>query len=131
MINMTTEEAIKILDPETRQETLKAIPVFKRIDTDQEACRFAVAALRAQLEAEKNEPLTPEELHRMCGGPVVISRKWWGQCRWQFLEKIKDGVVHCWPWNMDYADEYQISEYGKTWRAYRRKPKKDETKEVI
>jgi len=55
---MTTEEAIKILDPETRQETLKAIPVFKRIDIDQEACRLAVAALRAQLEAEKNEPPT-------------------------------------------------------------------------
>ena len=42
---MTREEAIRILDPETRRETLKEIPVFDRINTDQEACRLAVTAL--------------------------------------------------------------------------------------
>ena len=52
---MTTEEAIKILDPETRRETMKAIPVLERIDADQEACRLAIAALRAQQKAEKEE----------------------------------------------------------------------------
>lgn len=47
---MTIEEAIMILDPETRRESLREIPVLERIDTDQEACRIAVAALRAQQE---------------------------------------------------------------------------------
>lgn len=45
---MTTEEAIKILDPATRRETMKGIPVFERIEADQEACRIAVSALRSQ-----------------------------------------------------------------------------------
>lgn len=45
---MTNEEAIRILDPETRRETMRQIPVFERIDADQEACRIAVSALRAQ-----------------------------------------------------------------------------------
>ena len=47
---MTRGEAIRILDPETRRETLKEIPVFDRINTDQEACRLAVTALREQEE---------------------------------------------------------------------------------
>ena len=45
---MTREEAIRILDPETRREELRKIPVMERIEVDQEACRMAVAALRAQ-----------------------------------------------------------------------------------
>ncbi len=54
---MTTEEAIMILNPETRMETMRKIPILERIDADQAACRLAVAALRAQQEREKNEPL--------------------------------------------------------------------------
>lgn len=80
---MTTEEAIKILDPETRRETLKLVPVHERISADQEACRLAVAALRAQQENlskvsqgfsqdQVNAPLTLDELRRMDGEPVWI-----------------------------------------------------------
>ena len=47
---MTIDDAIKILDPETRRVTLRAIPVLERIDKDQEPCRLAVAALRRQEE---------------------------------------------------------------------------------
>lgn len=61
---MTREEAIKILDPETRQETMKQIPVFERIAADQEACRLAVAALHAQQE------------------PVKLERSMWEGCEW-------------------------------------------------
>lgn len=50
---MTREEAIEILDPETRRETMRQIPVFERIEADQEACRIAVSALRAQQELVK------------------------------------------------------------------------------
>lgn len=45
---MTIEEAIKILDPETRRKTMREIPCFERIAADTEACRMAVSALRAQ-----------------------------------------------------------------------------------
>ena len=54
---MTREEAIEILDPETRRVTLRAIPVHERIDKDQEACRLAVAALREQ-EERRRIPVT-------------------------------------------------------------------------
>ena len=47
---MTREEAIRILDPNTRRETMKKIPVHSRIEADQEACKLAVYALRAQHE---------------------------------------------------------------------------------
>ena len=45
---MTIEEEIKIIDPETRRETMRKILVMERIETDQTACRLAVEALRAQ-----------------------------------------------------------------------------------
>ena len=44
---MTIEEEIKIIDPETRRETMRKILVMERIETDQTACRLAVEALRA------------------------------------------------------------------------------------
>lgn len=53
---MTIEEAIMILAPETRRESLREIPVLERIDADQEACRIAVASLRAQRKVGDNEP---------------------------------------------------------------------------
>ena len=68
---MTIEEAIQILDPETRREALREIPVMERIEADQEACRIAVAALRAQ-QAHDNAPLTLEELREMDGEPVWV-----------------------------------------------------------
>lgn len=35
------------------REALREIPVFERIDADQEACRLAIAALRAQQKTER------------------------------------------------------------------------------
>ena len=59
---MTREEAIRILDPNTRRETMKKIPVHSRIEADQEACKLAVYALRAQHE---QCGLTNEQLGRL------------------------------------------------------------------
>ncbi len=56
---MTCEEAIQQLDLVTTYD----VPALK------EAVRIAKAALRAQAEAEKNEPLTLEELRGMDGEP--------------------------------------------------------------
>lgn len=55
---MTTEEAIKILEPETRREAMREVPVFERIGKDQEACRIAVSAMRAKQERENPKPLS-------------------------------------------------------------------------
>ena len=74
-----------------------------------------LARYRKQQEAEKNEPLTLDELREMVGEPVWIMwldgrivSKWWivGGYEWGF---------------MDFPDD--MSDYGKTWLAYRRKPK--------
>lgn len=69
---MTIEKAIEILDPETRRAAMREVPVFERIDIDQEACRLAVAALRAQQEHENPNPLTLDELRQMDGEPVFL-----------------------------------------------------------
>ncbi len=85
---------------------------------------MAISALRAQAEAEKNEPLTLNELREMDGEPVWVVP----------LEKEPDWNP-CW---VIYGGDYSIipsktkesrayllylrEDYGKTWLAYRRKP---------
>lgn len=64
---MTIEEAINELryplkqrnDPESRNAFLDAV-------------EMAIDSLRAQQEAEKNEPLTLEEMRKMDGEPVYV-----------------------------------------------------------
>ena len=53
---------------------MRKIPVMERIEADQEACRAAVAALRAQQEAPPpNDPLTTEELREMDDADVWVA----------------------------------------------------------
>ena len=68
----------------------------------------------------QNEPLTIEQLQEKIGGPIVINETW---C---YLEKIVDGIAHCWRWYMDFADEWPLKQYRKTWLAYRYPPEKSE-----
>ncbi len=78
---MTREEAIRILDAETSIEALADIEYYggfsgekaKRAAVDV-ACEMAVAALRIQIEAEKNDPLRVDELREMDGEPVLRKR---------------------------------------------------------
>lgn len=74
---MRIEEAIQILDPKTSAEAIRNIEYYNGFSSDKakieavnEACRLAVAALRAQQEAERNDPLTLDELRKMDGEPV-------------------------------------------------------------
>ena len=110
---MTGEEAIRILDPATRLEALREIPVFNRISVDQSACRLAVAALRAQ--QEPNDPLTLEELREMDGEPVwlVIA----GGGRYAVIRSCRETFT-------EFTDGAQPPNamYGSYWLAYRRKP---------
>lgn len=57
---MTKEEAKKILDPETSRDALLGYEDEDRIEVVNEACRIAVAALRAQ--------------------QAKLDRSWWGGC---------------------------------------------------
>lgn len=91
---MTIEEAIKILDPETRRETMREIPCFERIAADTEACKIAVAALRTQQTTTN------------------LDRSRWGEC-----EMCGDGEVNASPGAHDFviADDclfYNDSSYG-------------------
>ncbi len=74
---MTTEQAINILDPETRREALRKIPVMERIETDQEACRLAVAALHAQQTSAK------------------LDRSRWEGCEFCLSERQDQGPCVC------------------------------------
>ena len=69
---------------------------------------------------QQNEPLTIEQLQEQIGGPIIINETW---C---YLEKIVDGIAHCWRWYMDFADEWPLKQYRKTWIAYRHPPEKSE-----
>lgn len=66
---MTNKEAIAILDPETTMVALLdyVYDLDSRNRIVEEACRMACAALRAQQESEKNDPLTLAELREMDG----------------------------------------------------------------
>ena len=115
---MTIEKAIEILDPETRRAAMREVPVFERIDIDQEACRLAVAALRAQQEHENPKPLTPDELRQMEGQPVYIVEN---TEYWAIVNSFDQAGVYL----LSYGnpDDYgYFGLYGKTWLAYRQKP---------
>lgn len=75
-------------------------------------------ALRAQREAEKNEPLTLDELREMDGKPV-----WCSPYGWQICQEITASRGYlC----LEFRGGTHISlaGYGKTWLAYRNKPRK-------
>ena len=120
---MTREETIKALGLMEHVESIVATyePGEIRDDTTvrelKEACRSAIAALRAQ--QEPNLPLTLEELREMDGEPV------WVKC----LEPDM-GHLSCWGIrNFDCVDGYHTNycdtDYGRGWLAYRRKPEEE------
>ena len=118
---MTTEEAIKILDPETSRGTLwKYEDKEERLEAVNEACRLAVAALRAQ--QKLNVPLTLEELRGMDGEPVWVD---FPKCPeasgWMLISAgrhcVYDGLL----------GDCDFENCGNTWLAYRRRPEEGTT----
>lgn len=93
-------------------------------------CEIAAAALREKVEREDPEPLTLEELRQMDGEPVWVcdlGDKDFVHCcvvqigtplKYQDIDHYNSalipGVEHDW---------YSFGDYGKTWIAYRHKPK--------
>lgn len=79
-----------------------------------------------------SDPLTIEELREMDGEPVWIvhtdytpfGKEYWGIVRDGF-----SGLPNCFVATRDENIQLLYSEYGKTWLAYRRKPKKGEERQ--
>lgn len=120
---MKIEEAIKALQ--------NIIEYWTHKPTEQEAARMAIEALKEKLEAEKNEPLTMEELEKMETGPVyvvpsdpwMVNHGWKEWCVW--LAKDKLAMIP----GIEYKD-WNLKDYGKEWIAYRREPKEVDHGEV-
>lgn len=118
---MKIREAIKTLEDGAWWDSLPQDMSDADMNPLQDALNMAIAALRAQQEAEENEPLTLDELkqHLSCRHPHEIEPLY---------------VIFNPPIPIDYAPRwrgaYNLSQlvassakdYGKTWLAYRRKP---------
>ena len=63
-----------------------------------------------------NAPLTLEELREMDGGPV-----WCEKFEWRICYGVSD-FRGCLCMETGAGSCIQLNDYGKTWRAYRRKP---------
>lgn len=116
---MNREEAIWYLTPIAESASLERY---------KEALSMAVAALREQEERENPKPLTLDELRKMDGEPVFIvdlvhksepnvSDLWGGWI--VFTKHNQNGFI---PRGGGFFSNYG---YGKSWLAYRNKPKED------
>jgi|MucameStandDraft_1065616.scaffolds.fasta_scaffold38348_2 hypothetical protein len=123
-MQMTPEEAIKILDPETSRGTLwKYEDKEERLEAVNEACRLAVAALRAQ--QKLNVPLTLEELRGMDWEPAWVEGAELGRNGREgyailWYSEVEKYLCVWWPCEK-YADIPRLELYGETWWAYRRR----------
>ncbi len=126
---MSIEEAINYL-AEKRQEYQKWIDImpnpentYPDICNHAKAIDLSIAALRAQQEVQKNEPLTLEELQEMDGEPVWLEEVGHdGYGEWDICYGVtglggEDPLV-CFS-----NDFLSVKNYGVTWLAYRRKMK--------
>ena len=112
---MTIEEAIEAIKcnwPDSRYTILR------------EALDMAVKALEdvPDKDVGKNEPLTLDELRRMEGQPVYIVEN---TEYWAIVNSFDQAGVYL----LSYGnpDDYgYFGLYGKTWLAYRQKPKEDD-----
>lgn len=126
---MTIEEAIDILAAGDWWNYLDAFCAIKEKARKElcDALDTAIAALRAQQEAEKNDPLTLDELREMQWEPVFVTHskhgKGWCIIDWHGVNKTwayfsKTGTAE----GMT-AVPITAATYGETWLAYRHKPK--------
>ncbi len=107
---MTNEKAIWALQHMSQED-----PAF------QEALVLALAALRAQQEAEKNDPLTLEELRVMDGEPVWVEIPKQRVAEWCIAKwDVLTGRTRLWCAGGGWFDSRNCR---KSLFVYRRKPK--------
>ncbi len=116
---MTTEEAIWAM--QFYQEKLYN-GIYKQYIG---AFDLAIAALRAQQEAEKNEPLTLEELLEMDGEPVYcLSAARPQESKWGIVHRCKTNAYVV-GYKSGVTSYFPFTPAGSSWLAYRHKPKED------
>lgn len=130
---MTTEEAIRILDPKTATEALAEIEYYGGFNSDKakasainEACRLAVVALRAQQDRENPKPLKLDELREMCGEPVWIEFiHMHASSKYRIVRRFLYNAIEFEEYDRDFGpyNTLYLGHYGKIWLAYRHKPK--------
>lgn len=105
---MTIDEAIKAMQ--------NIDLVLSVTESEHEAARMAISALRAQAERENPQPLTLEELRRMDGEVVYIpeSEEYFGGMG--IVSVSQERVVDVGVPKFGY---WLFREYGEGWRAYR------------
>lgn len=112
---MTTEEAIKTLELAI-SEVEWEYPMDYAAAIDE-----AILALREKAEAEKNEPLTLEELREMDGEPVCIAPVDGGPYTWMLVDTEYEVCREA------HGGLAVFENFNKTWVAYRRRPKEAHT----
>jgi len=80
----------------------------------------AIAALRAQAEAGKNDPLTLDELRQMVGEPVCIYNAYNGFYTWRVVDTISKKAIM-----FTDGEARLLNCYGNGWLAYRRRPEEE------
>lgn len=84
------------------------------------AYQTAINILRAQQKAEKNEPLTLDEVRELGREPVyIVSLGEDFDDGWQLCAGVEGGYAHF----LMFYHLLHLNHYGKTWLAYRRPPK--------
>lgn len=87
-----------------------------KIDTGE-----AISAWNNRAE-QPNKSLTLEELKQMDGEPVWIEI--YGKGNWyQFAYQENDKIIAFWQFGCEVEEYFKVSDYNKTWLAYRRPPK--------
>lgn len=129
---MTIKQAIKVLEDGRWYDYYNYYgpdldDADKAKDELLDAIEIAVANFRAQQEAEKNEPLTWDELCQMAGQPVFVKDLYSelyddsDGCFWAIVSYCGEnfesiGLAH----ESDVGDYGDKERYGKSWIAYRR-----------
>lgn len=86
-------------------------------DELQEAMQMAKVALREKAEREEPQPLTIEELKQMIGEPVWVQGPGIPEYgRWGIVEDAFGNSLYL-------LNDFSCHDIGKTWLAYRNKPK--------
>lgn len=128
-MSMTIEEAIKRIQSHMRNHHIGEYPHIYI----GEALNMAIAALQEKAERENPAPLTIEELRQMDDEPVWVTDPSEpavsAYCTIDVCTRFKEDRA-----NDKYSEAmvpgggfsyYQFDKYGKTWIAYRHKPKED------
>ena len=119
---MTIDEAIKAMQ--------NIDLVLSVTDSEHEAARMAISALRAQQERENPQPLTLEDLRGMDGEWVwaISSDPDLTVSAWAYIVASQAHTLCEYkPDRLLGNVQLDFENYGKTWLAYRSKPKEENT----